>query len=117
MVLPDEPRRVAVGDADHLRQGDRIGVRARATYYFGAALGHAPVAWSVLADDYFFQPSAYQGYQFMDDDLWWRPNETSNSAGNLVLHLTGNVRQWIGEALVGIPSHRDRDADGQGVRL
>jgi len=49
--------------------------------------------------------------QFSDSDLWWRPNETSNSAGNLVLHLAGNVRQWIGEALVGIPSHRDRDAE------
>jgi hypothetical protein len=30
-----------------------------------------------------------------DADLWWRPNERSNSAGNLVLHLCGNVTQWI----------------------
>jgi hypothetical protein len=30
-----------------------------------------------------------------DEDVWWRPNETSNSIGNLVLHLQGNVRQWI----------------------
>lgn len=27
--------------------------------------------------------------------IWWRPNEYSNSIGNLVLHLCGNVRQWI----------------------
>ena len=29
------------------------------------------------------------------DALWWRANEQSNSAGNLLLHLNGNVRQWI----------------------
>ena len=30
-----------------------------------------------------------------DEDIWWRPNEASNSIGNLVLHLAGNARQWI----------------------
>ncbi|MEO5905742.1 MAG: DinB family protein [Saprospiraceae bacterium] len=30
-----------------------------------------------------------------DEGIWWRPNENSNSIGNLVLHLNGNVRQWI----------------------
>jgi uncharacterized damage-inducible protein DinB len=30
-----------------------------------------------------------------DEDVWWRPNETSNSIGNLLLHLRGNVTQWI----------------------
>lgn len=30
-----------------------------------------------------------------EDQIWWRPNESSNSIGNLVLHLCGNVRQWI----------------------
>src|SRR6266568_4484797 len=29
------------------------------------------------------------------DSLWWRANDQSNSAGNLLLHLNGNVRQWI----------------------
>ena len=29
------------------------------------------------------------------DGLWWRANDQSNSAGNLLLHLNGNVRQWI----------------------
>ena len=49
--------------------------------------------------------------QLSDAELWWRPNETSNSIGNLILHLAGNVRQWIVEALGGIPSHRNRDAE------
>ncbi|MEZ4994898.1 MAG: DUF1572 family protein [Saprospiraceae bacterium] len=30
-----------------------------------------------------------------EDQVWWRPNSASNSIGNLVLHLCGNVRQWI----------------------
>ena len=30
-----------------------------------------------------------------DEDVWWRPNEASNSIGNLMLHLTGNLREWI----------------------
>jgi uncharacterized damage-inducible protein DinB len=49
--------------------------------------------------------------QLSDSDLWWRPNETSNSIGNLVLHLDGNVRQWILETLGGTESHRDRDGE------
>jgi len=30
-----------------------------------------------------------------DDDVWSRPNEASNSIGNLLLHLRGNVTQWV----------------------
>ncbi len=30
-----------------------------------------------------------------DEQVWWRPNEASNSIGNLMLHLDGNVRQWL----------------------
>jgi uncharacterized damage-inducible protein DinB len=33
--------------------------------------------------------------QLSEDEIWWRPNSASNSAGNLVLHLCGNVRQWM----------------------
>ena len=30
-----------------------------------------------------------------EKELWWRPNTASNAAGNIVLHLCGNLRQWI----------------------
>jgi hypothetical protein len=30
-----------------------------------------------------------------DEQVWWRPNPASNSIGNLILHLNGNVRQWL----------------------
>jgi uncharacterized damage-inducible protein DinB len=45
------------------------------------------------------------------DLLWWRPNETSNSAGNLVLHLNGNVRQWVLAGIGGHPDLRRRDIE------
>ncbi|HEY0080778.1 MAG TPA: DinB family protein [Pyrinomonadaceae bacterium] len=30
-----------------------------------------------------------------DEEVWWRANPASNSIGNLMLHLAGNVGQWI----------------------
>ena len=30
-----------------------------------------------------------------EEQLWWRPNSESNSVGNLLLHLCGNLTQWI----------------------
>jgi len=46
-----------------------------------------------------------------DDQVWWRPNEQSNSIGNLVLHLCGNARQWIVCGVGGAADARDRDAE------
>jgi len=46
-----------------------------------------------------------------DDDLWWRPNEQSNSIGNLLLHLAGNIRQWIVAGVGGAPDTRQRQAE------
>lgn len=43
--------------------------------------------------------------------VWWRPNEHSNSIGNLVLHLAGNVRQWIVGGIGGRANERDRSAE------
>jgi uncharacterized damage-inducible protein DinB len=46
-----------------------------------------------------------------DDRLWWRPHPSANSAGNLVLHLAGNVRQWVVSGIGGSPDVRERDAE------
>jgi uncharacterized damage-inducible protein DinB len=43
--------------------------------------------------------------------IWWRANPASNSAGNLALHLEGNVRQWIVSGLCGTPDRRERDQE------
>jgi uncharacterized damage-inducible protein DinB len=46
-----------------------------------------------------------------NDQVWWRPNESSNSIGNLVLHLCGNITQWIYSGLGGFEDHRDRQTE------
>lgn len=45
------------------------------------------------------------------DALWWRPNEQSNSVGNLLLHLEGNVRQWIVAGVGGATDIRNRASE------
>lgn len=46
-----------------------------------------------------------------DEQIWWRANSESNSIGNLLLHLSGNVRQWIVVGLGGADDSRNRDAE------
>ena len=46
-----------------------------------------------------------------DDRIWWRPHESDNSIGNLLLHLNGNVRQWIVVPFGGVPDARNRPAE------
>jgi uncharacterized damage-inducible protein DinB len=43
--------------------------------------------------------------------IWDRVNDQSNSVGNLLLHLAGNVRQWIVSGVGGAPDTRDRGAE------
>jgi len=45
------------------------------------------------------------------DQIWLRNSDNANSVGNLVLHLCGNVRQWIGFGVGGQPDLRDRDSE------
>ena len=46
-----------------------------------------------------------------DENLWWRANENSNSIGNLLLHLSGNARQWIVSGLGGQSDQRRRQGE------
>jgi hypothetical protein len=43
-----------------------------------------------------------------DEQVWWRPNQASNSIGNLVLHLNGNVYQWLVASFNRVQDKRDR---------
>jgi len=45
------------------------------------------------------------------EQIWWRPNEASNSVGNLVLHLNGNVWQWLVASFNRLQDERDRPAE------
>lgn len=46
--------------------------------------------------------------QLTDEQVWWRPDESQNTIGNLILHLCGNLRQWVVSGLGGAKDERDR---------
>ena len=46
-----------------------------------------------------------------EDQVWLRGNENSNSVGNIVLHLVGNLGQWVLHGVGGREDRRDRDAE------
>ncbi len=46
--------------------------------------------------------------QLSQRQVWWRPAEDMNAIGNLLLHLSGNVRQWLVAGVSGSEDTRDR---------
>ena len=46
-----------------------------------------------------------------EEALWHRPNTHVVSVGNLVVHLCGNVGQWINSTLGARPDHRQRASE------
>jgi len=55
------------------------------------------------------------------EQVWTRTSANQNAVGNLLLHLNGNVRQWILHGVGGQADLRDRDAefaagDGRGAQ-
>lgn len=49
--------------------------------------------------------------QLDDDDLNWRPNESSNSIANLVVHIQGNVNERILNGIQRMSINRNRDEE------
>jgi uncharacterized damage-inducible protein DinB len=45
------------------------------------------------------------------EQIWTRNADNVNSIGNLVLHLCGNVRQWIGFGIGELADQRNRDSE------
>lgn len=45
------------------------------------------------------------------EQVWWRAGESSNSVGNLLLHLEGNARQWLVAGVGGAPDRRARERE------
>jgi len=46
-----------------------------------------------------------------DAQIWQRSGDNANSIGNLLLHLSGNIRQWIGHGIGGLADIRERDKE------
>lgn len=49
--------------------------------------------------------------QLTGEQVWWRPHPSLNSIGNLILHLSGNVRQWIVSGIGGAQDVRNRPSE------
>jgi len=49
--------------------------------------------------------------QLTEEQIWMRPNEASNSIGNIILHLCGNIRQYAISALGDQTDVRERDKE------
>jgi hypothetical protein len=49
--------------------------------------------------------------QLSEEQVWWRPRPDMNAIGNLLLHLAGNVRQWVVCAIGAETDDRNRPAE------
>jgi len=49
--------------------------------------------------------------QLTEEQIWLRPNKASNSIGNILLHLCGNITQYVISALGDQPDIRERDKE------
>lgn len=48
-----------------------------------------------------------------EEELWEKPNEHLNSIGNLILHLCGNITQYVISGVGGVKDERKRDMEFQ----
>lgn len=49
--------------------------------------------------------------ELTEEEIWQRPNPASNSVGNMILHLCGNITQYILSSLGEIEDKRERDKE------
>jgi uncharacterized damage-inducible protein DinB len=49
--------------------------------------------------------------QLSEEQIWLRPNKASNSIGNILLHLCGNIGQYVISSLGNQPDIRERDKE------
>ena len=49
--------------------------------------------------------------ELTEEEIWWRQHETNNSVGNLVLHLTGNLGQFILSGIGGKKDTRNKERE------
>jgi hypothetical protein len=47
--------------------------------------------------------------ELTNEEVWWREHETNNSIGNLLIHLSGNLQQFVLAGIGGAPDTRNRE--------
>lgn len=66
-------------------------------------------------DKHVFKESYTRIYECLDrlseEEVWYKPNEASNSIGVLVVHLAGNAQQWVVSTLGKMQDNRNRAAE------
>src|SRR6266498_6145123 len=73
------------------------------------SLGRVFLNQAVMHLEEDFMPKIKSSIELLsEEDVWWRGSDVENSVGNLLLHLAGNVRQWIISGLGGAPDQRQR---------
>jgi uncharacterized damage-inducible protein DinB len=83
---------------------------AAATFEDSVSRAFIEMARQLIAEEYL--PKIENCLQKLSDEqVWWRPNSESNSIGNLLLHVCGNVRQWIVCGLGTEPDDRKRQTE------
>ena len=49
--------------------------------------------------------------ELTEEEIWGRPNTSSNSIGNIIVHLCGNITQYILSSLGNVEDKRERDKE------
>ena len=49
--------------------------------------------------------------ELSEEEVWKRPNASSNSIGNIIVHLCGNITQYIHSSLGNVVDRRERDKE------
>lgn len=49
--------------------------------------------------------------ELSQDQIWFKPNKNSNSIGNLILHVCGNIRQYVMSGIDGQSDVRQRSLE------
>lgn len=49
--------------------------------------------------------------ELSEEEVWKRPNASSNSIGNIIVHLCGNITQYILSSLGDVEDRRERDKE------
>jgi uncharacterized damage-inducible protein DinB len=74
--------------------------------------GQAYVEWCRYRLMNHYWPRIERCLQLLSEaDTWWRQHETNNSVGNLLMHLTGNLGQFVLAAIDGQADARDKDKE------
>src|SRR4051812_999787 len=71
-------------------------------------VGHAYLIQAVHSLDAGLDRIRHCVAQLDDAQVWWRPHEAMNSIANILLHLSGNLSQWIVAGVRQAPDRRDR---------